>query len=65
MIREYGLAEGIYRYMELFFLHRKIMIDEWYVDGITVDKDMRGKGVGTTIWKFCKKMAYGRSHLMS
>ncbi len=49
IISEYGWVQGLYRYAGLFFLHHETKCDEWYVDGIAVDKDMRGKKVGTAL----------------
>jgi len=57
MISEYGLVEGIYRFVGLFLLHHKAMSDEWYVDGIAVDKDMRGKKIGTALLDYLEIMA--------
>ncbi len=57
LISEYGVVEGVYRYMGLFFLHREAVSDEWYVDGIAVDKNMRGKKVGTALLNYLEVMA--------
>ncbi len=57
IVSEYGLVEGIYRYMGLFFLHHKVVSDEWHVDGIAVEKTMRGKNIGTALLEYLEIMA--------
>lgn len=55
--------------MGLFLLHHKAMSDEWYVDGIAVDKDMRCNKIGTALLYYleimAKEMVYEKFLLMS
>ena len=48
-ITEYGLFGGLTRYCGLCLLHHEMESDEWYIDGIAVEAEMRGLGIGTKL----------------
>jgi ribosomal protein S18 acetylase RimI-like enzyme len=48
-ITEYGLVGGLTKYGGLSLLHHETDSDEWYIDGIAVEAEMRGQGVGTKL----------------
>ena len=57
MIKEYGLLYGILRMCGLAFLHHKTASDELYVDGVAVEDDMRGKGIGSQLFDLLERIA--------
>ncbi len=48
-ITEFGLFVGLTKYCGLHLLHHETESDEWYIDGIAVEAEMRGLGIGTKL----------------
>ncbi len=57
MISEYGLLGGVFRFGGVCILHHKTEPGEWCVDGIAVEEEMRGRGVGTGLLRFIEETA--------
>jgi ribosomal protein S18 acetylase RimI-like enzyme len=60
MIDEYGLWGGCFRLWGLRLLRHRTKKDEWYVDGIAVKEELRGRGVGTGLLHALEKEARRR-----
>ena len=48
-IKEYGIVGGLTKYVGLSLLHHETDSDEWCIDGIAVEAEMRGLGIGTKL----------------
>lgn len=57
VVSEYGLVGGIGKYCGLALLHHEAEADEWYIDGIAVEAEMRGMGIGTALLGHLETMA--------
>ena len=45
---------------DLHLLHHRSAPEEWYVEGIAVAKEMRGRGIGTGLISLLERIARGR-----
>jgi len=57
MLREYGLARGMYRFFGLLLIEHTVRKTEWHVEGVAVDAKMRGRGIGTALLKTFERLA--------
>ena len=57
MIRTYGMSGGILRMLGLAWMDHSVAPGEFYVDGVAVVKEFRGKGVGTRLFFLLERMA--------
>lgn len=57
MLKTYGLPGGVRRMCGLRLLHHRTGPDEFYVDGIVVADDMRGRGVGSRLLAMLEEIA--------
>ncbi|MCP4168388.1 MAG: GNAT family N-acetyltransferase [Chloroflexi bacterium] len=57
MIQTYGMLGGLFRMFGLAVLHHSTASDEFYVEGIAVVDEMRGKGVGSQLLDLLEQLA--------
>jgi len=57
MVRIYGVIGGILRMGGLAVLHHPVGSDEFYVDGVAVASEMRGRGIGTHLFELLEHAA--------
>jgi len=57
LIKVYGILGGVYRMCGLTLLHHSTAPDEFYVDGVAVVDEMRGKGIGSQLFDKLERMA--------
>ena len=57
VIKAYGLLGGVFRMCGLALMHQSTAPDEFYVDGVAVVDEMRGKGIGSELFKRLERNA--------
>ena len=57
MVRIYGKLSGLIRMAGLATLHHQTGENELYIDGIAVQPEMRGKGIGTQLFNLLESTA--------
>lgn len=60
LAEEYGWMSGMFRFGGACVLHHETGPGEWCIDGIAVEKEMRGMGVGTRLLRFLEEKASER-----
>ena len=60
MMDEFGWFSGLFKYGGLALLHHEPSAEQWHIDGVAVDKKMRGKGIGTQLLAHLETMALNR-----
>lgn len=57
MVRIYGMPGGLFRLAGLAMLYHSTRSDEFYIDGVAVAPEMRGKGIGRHFFGILESMA--------
>jgi ribosomal protein S18 acetylase RimI-like enzyme len=57
MVNIYGILGGIIRMGGLMILHHTTRTDELYIDGVAVAHEMRGKGIGSSLFDLLERSA--------